>query len=275
MLERRIQFCKGVLYGNSVTAYWYSNVVNFGDRLTPVLLEHYGFTPIHDRADRAQLLVLGSLLQGVPEDYSGNILGTGLIRDERRSFNYAKIWAVRGELTRDRIGAPSGTPLGDPGLLSSHLISSRMPKSYALGIVPHYIDKNDVRVVAIARRLGHNVKLIDVQRAPVKVLKDIDRCESILSSSLHGVIAADALNIPNAWIQLSDRVTGGGFKFYDYATAIGRNIRPVRLDGRETLKDLTAYAAEPPEAIDTVKRRLDRLFKSVKEYFESETQTSS
>ena len=44
-----------------------------------------------------------------------------------------------------------------------------------------------------------------------------------MSSSLHGLIAADAYGIPNARINLTGRLVGGDFKFEDYALSVNRN----------------------------------------------------
>lgn len=41
----------------------------------------------------------------------------------------------------------------------------------------------------------------------------INECESILSSSLHGIICEDTYGIPVAWIKLSDQILGDDFKY--------------------------------------------------------------
>ena len=53
-------------------------------------------------------------------------------------------------------------------------------------------------------------------------LRQIAECETVISSSLHGCIAADSLNIPNYRIKLSEHGYNRNidFKFDDYYTAI-------------------------------------------------------
>jgi pyruvyltransferase len=261
---------RGALLGNGVTAYWYTGEVNFGDLLTPVLLRYYGFTPVLcDGFGQAQVLSAGSLLQNTPEHYAGHIVGSGLIYDISRSFRKARIWAVRGELTRERIHASKDTVLGDPGLLSSKLLREREGRQFALGIVPHYVDQKDPRVLMIKKRYAKDVLIINVQRNPSAVIKDIDRCACILSSSLHGLVVADSLNIPNAWIHLSDKVIGKGFKYRDYFSAMGISYNPVYLDGRESLSQFLKYSHKPHEAIEEIKEMLDSTFRSLRNEFES------
>lgn len=52
------------------------------------------------------------------------------------------------------------------------------------------------------------------------VIDQIYSCQSILSSSLHGLICADAYNIPNLW--LKQKLNEGDFKFLDYFASQGR-----------------------------------------------------
>ena len=66
---------------------------------------------------------------------------------------------------------------------------------------------------------------------PIKTLNKINVCETILSSTLNGLIAADSLNIPNQWIRVSDGVIGGDFKFNDYYSVF--DLKPSVLDLRE------------------------------------------
>jgi hypothetical protein len=78
----------------------------------------------------------------------------------------------------------------------------------------------------------------------------------VLSSSLHGLIAADALGVPNAWIGLSDALRGGDFKFRDYYGVFG--IEPCMLGlSRDLLVDPgPAVAAWSRPGIDDIRRRL-------------------
>ncbi len=60
-----------------------------------------------------------------------------------------------------------------------------------------------------------DIWVIDIQGNWENVIDDINRCEFIASSSLHGIITADSYNIPSLWIKMSDKITGGNFKFQD------------------------------------------------------------
>ena len=270
LANRVISTIEGSLLGNKITAYWYTGDINFGDLITPHLLKLYGFTPVCYPVERAQLLSTGSILHLAPEDYSGHIVGSGLIKDTTLRLSKAKVWAVRGELTRERLGVPKSTVLGDPGLLSLKLLKQRQKRRYTLGIVPHFVDKKDARISMIEQRYKNDVLVIDVMRNPLVVFEDIDKCDFIISSSLHGIIVADSLNIPNAWIYLSDKVLGKGFKFHEYFSAIGRNHNPLYLDGSESLSQLLKHCQKPPEAIEEVMENLDSTFRSLKNHFDSE-----
>ena len=113
------------------------------------------------------------------------------------------IHALRGEKTRKRLEEilekNISCVLADPGLLSP-LIVEPNNKKYSIGIVPHYIDKNEE---IFKKMLEHypNSKFIDVQNEPETVLKEISECENIISTGLHGLIIADSYGIPNCWFR--------------------------------------------------------------------------
>lgn len=124
----------GKVQKNAIKTFWFNTESNAGDLITPFLLKKYGFTPILTSPEDTQAIICGSLMQRLDRQYEGYILGTGFLNDGQSiEIKKAKILAVRGELTRDRIGAPKDTPLGDPGLLMSWFLPKRIKKSFLLG----------------------------------------------------------------------------------------------------------------------------------------------
>jgi pyruvyltransferase len=249
---------------NGVGAFWYVNTVNFGDLITPMLLKHYGFVPFHRSLAAADILCTGSILQMAPDDYPGVILGSGIISEQRRSFPRARVLSVRGELTRESLGLPSSTPLGDPGLLASRVRSRRPDARYPLGIVPHYVDAADDRIRRIRERGGDRVLVIDVRRNPAEVFADIASCEHVLSSSLHGLIVADSYRIPGAWIVQSDKVLGKGFKFRAYHSSLSFERSASTVTGDESSGELIRATSVPSsDRLAEVQDSIDLAFRKL------------
>lgn len=129
-----------------------------------------------------------------------------------------KIFAVRGYLTQRRfkdLNVPCPDVFGDPAVVLPRFYQSRLKaKKYKVGIVPHYVDKGSQAI----RPLLNNpeVCFIDIESGIEEFIDQICACEVIASSSLHGLIAADAYGIPRVWLRLSDGISGGDFKFQDY-----------------------------------------------------------
>jgi pyruvyltransferase len=272
----RLQHVVASVIGNisnrpRIDACWANKELNAGDLVTPMLLRRYGFTPVFSYRNEAVLFSCGSLLDKVPEDFSGFILGTGLMRgDVVKSFPHARILAVRGEMTRNNIAAPKGTILGDPGLLVAKSMTKKHPKRYVLGLIPHFTEKQNPTVHRLLSRYKQEIIFIDIQTNPLAVLELIDQCEYILSSSLHGMVFADSLGVPNLWTILSDRVSGKGFKFHDYLSALNWEREPVPISGDERLSELISRASLPPlSVIEEAKNHLDEAYRLMKQEFQS------
>jgi hypothetical protein len=60
-------------------AFWYPDIDNFGDIITPLLLSSNKIVPILAPRKSADLIGCGSILGGVPSDYNGVIFGSGFI----------------------------------------------------------------------------------------------------------------------------------------------------------------------------------------------------
>lgn len=221
---------------------------NFGDQLGPVLLRRYGLEVEWAPAPEADLISVGSIVRHVPDGWTGTILGTGLTRPgTAHDLSAARVLAVRGAHTRDEARLPRGTALGDPGILVDELLPERPPKRRRAVIVPHYFDRR-----MRWRHLG--TAKADVLGDVRTLLADIASAEVIYTSSLHGLIAADALGVPQVF-EPSERVPGGQFKFQDYASAFGETMTP----GVRRLTDRSAMAERQHE-LRSIFRMLRELF---------------
>ena len=120
---------------------------------------------------------------------------------------------------------------GDPGLLADSLLPnySEIQKKYSLGIVCHYKDATPEIMSLISKKFV-DVKFIDIFSEPFEFMKKINSCELVLSSSLHGLVTADAFGIPNAWLKLSDTLKGGNFKFEDYYSTFDIYPSPLNIE---------------------------------------------
>jgi pyruvyltransferase len=228
-----------------------SGVPNFGDELSP---EVVGFITGRrvDRAGswRCDLTGIGSILDRylAPKGRAISsmrsalgrpvmVWGSGLIQDRPASQHSLNILAVRGKFTRDLLGAPIDTPLGDPGLFIAKMMKVGRSRK-GIGVVPHYTDKHHQMVTALSGLPG--VRVIDVERGGSEVCAEIAECSVVFSSSLHGLIVADAFGIPNHRLKFSGKLKGGDFKFLDYASALGRNnIEAVQLSKPDEIFSLS------------------------------------
>lgn len=202
--------------------YWYRSP-NWGDALSPVLAGLLsGKRVIHVGAmHQSRYLVIGSIL-GSASDRS-EVWGSGFIREaDQLAGRPRAVHAVRGPLSREaliRQGVDCPEVYGDPALLLPRFLNPVVGNRFAVGIIPHYVDKGHPWLELCAR--DPQVKIVDVESDICEFVRDIKSCAVILSSSLHGLICADSYGIPSAWIRLSDSIIGGHFKFHDYQESIG------------------------------------------------------
>lgn len=140
-----------------------------------------------------------------------------------------KICAVRGPLTRNYLinqGIECPAIYGDPALLLPMIYPCKKNKRYKIGIIPHIIDLNIPSINLFKKNIGEDCIIVDLGRYQnwQQIVDIINECEIIASSSLHGLIVADAYKIPNVWIKLSENIIGNDFKYYDYFYGCGRTI---------------------------------------------------
>jgi pyruvyltransferase len=200
---------------------------NFGDAVNPILYKAItGREPIYsDQSPKT--LAIGSIMHGaLPNDI---VWGTGCMSKEMELHcdSTTRILATRGPLTDrliEKTGAKPTGVHGDPSILLPKFFPMKAEKKYKLGIIPHYIDYEQVELMTRPES-----KLIRVFDHPLEVIKQICECEKVISSSLHGIIVAEAYGVPAVWVEFSDKVYGQGFKFKDYYAGTGRIINPEDL----------------------------------------------
>lgn len=178
---------------------------------------------------------MGSILTQSDSLKKAEVWGAGTFNPRLPvKFSLKKTHAVRGPLTRDYLrkqGHDFPEVYGDPGVLFPLIFSPTKKKRYKLGVVPHYVDKHHPAVVGAP----DDVLIIDVFKPPTEIIENICSCEVIASSSLHGLIAADAFGVPTTWVVFGGPAEwgnnalsrGGAFKYMDYFASISKNERPL------------------------------------------------
>lgn len=224
---------------SSIKAFWWNKMPNFGDALTPLILSHFADIKQveRDTISRSLVTVCGSILEYIPPDWDGYIVGSGKLFENSRLGSFgstAKILALRGPLSAR--GFSGNFTLGDPGILANELIEP-IKKQWDLGIVPHW---RDTELVSRFKKLIPNkfsIKVINPLDPPLKVISEIGASRRIVTSSLHGMIVADSFGGIPRRVELCEKMAneGGLFKFRDYSASIrmpfelGKMVEPSRV----------------------------------------------
>lgn len=227
----------------------YADIPNMGDQLNSLIIGRcFGYDVMPAPPWTADLSGIGSMLGRVcakpgsaREAFYARrarplcIWGMGFIKHDSPGIpprEGVEFRIVRGELSRRRIEAalrrPLDIPTGDAGLLAPRLLDGPVVKRYRLGVIPHFRERDDERIRRLAS-LANDSTVIDVLAPPLEVVRQIASCELVLSSSLHGLIVADAFGIPNLHVRASNRPLGDGFKFDDYYSGYGVSHESVDL----------------------------------------------
>ena len=265
----------------------YCTLYNAGDLMNVDIVEKLGHCSVKKSATiPADMTAIGGQLYGL--QYSDKlakrilqrvagaacdarpiyIWGSGFLHDRNKrglSRKNIRVCALRGRRSQEKLRKLTGVfhdvPLGDAGLLVDQLIdtAAAVEKKYQIGLIPHMYQQQEKKMREIMAM--PNVHMIDIKRTPQEVALDMLQCEVILSSSLHGLIFADALHIPNLHIKGENDLPEGNFKFEDYYSSYGLEdqIFDVTRDEPEVQKIQTAYCIDPLE-VEKKKQQLIACF---------------
>lgn len=179
------------------------------------------------------LLCIGSILNWYTSKRAV-VWGAGII-DRKMAIQPSTYLAVRGKYTLAKVralGFNNDIKLGDPGLLTPLVYnpSNKIEKKYKLGVIPHISHFEEVKAKITNTDAVHVINLNN--NAIEEVINEFVMCEKIISTSLHGLIIANAYGIEALWMLLGEKsLSKDNVKFYDYFSSVGiPEYEPFSLD---------------------------------------------
>ncbi|MEO1564302.1 MAG: polysaccharide pyruvyl transferase family protein [Pseudomonadota bacterium] len=247
---------------NPIKLFWWAKKPNFGDVLSRDVTEvAFGRVVEHSSVAEAEVFGLGSILHAVSRQYNAGppiknmrpvIWGSGLFKFLNTEFvRHCDIHLLRGPITAAILESDC-TCFGDPGLLAKHAYGE-VERGAHFGVLLHHTQISEEAIATINQI--PNAQFIDVRRDPKTVSLEIAGCSHVFSSSLHGLIVADAYGVPNTWLTPPK---GSEFKFYDYAASIERVLpRPAPLTEIASL--MAIASTDTPNYINAVEQTKDLI----------------
>ena len=240
----------------SIGLYYYNDWPNFGDSLSQKLVAALsGATVEYAAMADAEMMGAGSLFSSgdrlfgtedrplEPGKPTLHVWGAGFLEPQIpegpiHHYRDMVVHAVRGRKTLDAlrqvgyVGPNESPALGDPGLFYADLFpeTGSAEKKYDLALIPHRHDQvAALKMAETLRDAGYSVVYVDVMLSePSDIILQIAQSRKVLSSSLHGIIVADSLGVPNRRLVFDDFTTCpqcqrsiSHFKFEDYYSAFG------------------------------------------------------
>jgi len=194
---------------------------NFGDMLTPKILDYFNIEYEYIYNTDYNMLVVGSIAKLAKPDTI--VLGSGFMKFDDYVEPKADYRFVRGPISRNKIlenNIAVADFYGDPGFLLP-LFVDESKKLYDIGFIPHWTQYD------FFKKQNPKLHIINVwQEDCLEVVKQITECRHIISNSLHGLVVASAYSIPAAWAEFSG-LKNGRDKFIDFYESINlKNITP-------------------------------------------------
>lgn len=219
---------------------------NFGDELSPLILKflinkyQVNIEYILNKDSKINMCFIGSLIGWSNMNYNNlYILGGGIRTetDKIKKNKNMKVFSIRGPLSKkylEKFDYYVPDIFGDPALLISRFYTPKNIKECKdkIGIVGHLTNFHKYK------NISNKFILIKPTWLWNEVIDYITSCKLILSSSLHGLIVADAYNIPNIWLN-EYPLNEGEFKFKDYFKSQNREL--VSIDNINSYNKKKSY----------------------------------
>tara|TARA_R110002049_G_scaffold303983_1_gene498752 strand:- start:510 stop:1448 length:939 start_codon:yes stop_codon:yes gene_type:complete len=219
---------------------------NWGDKLNPLIAKMVsGKNP----APRQLVLnpklgpvyyMIGSVL-GFIRDPRAQVYGTGFITYEQKPLVKPQhVASVRGPLSEDKCiqnGIKAPGIYGDMALVLPEFFRPDVKKIKGrVGVISHFRERKEEYWKRYEQADFLN---ININEDICELVKNVLSCEYIISSSLHGLIIADAYKVPSIWVRPSEKPSGDLFKFHDYLSSVERkNKDPVAVSKQVNFSEI-------------------------------------
>jgi len=215
---------------------------NFGDMMGPVIVRSLAPSD-RPTAPGTRLLAVGSILHFARDhDVVWGSGVNGKVALSEIQADELDVRAVRGPLTAEVLrarGIDVPEVFGDPGLLVPDMLGIRRaadPKRELL-IVPNLHDWPHWR---------RHPSVINPRAPLATVVSAIADASHVVSSSLHGLVIADALHVPASLLKPSRESL---FKYEDYYEGTGRRLPTLNSSIGAALDNVAAPLSENTEAL--------------------------
>ena len=237
---------------------------NLGDTLGPVIykwmLDQHGIKPDLVTKKTYHLYTCGSLV-GVGY-FNATIWGSGAhIVPNIKSLLYLNgirkydIRAVRGPVTRRILldcGYDCPEVYGDPAIIMPLIYNTdTIEKKYDVSVVLHYYLKNSVEYQI------DGCHYIDIETSNYKkFIDEVKASKLIISSSLHGIILAEAYGVPAIFLNTGGYVDRALMKYYDWYFSTNRwNVKMAK-----TIDEALAIEPMPLPDLSVMREKLLAVF---------------
>jgi pyruvyltransferase len=173
-----------------------------------------GVRPLYTPSGRGRLLCVGSILHRARD---GDVIcGSGSLFPTPTAARNLKVHAVRGPRTAALLGHTGPEVVyGDPAQLLPDFYPVTVAHDGPVVVIPHHTQLD-------AFQFDDRIELVSPLRPWTDVVRAVCGATTVVSSSLHGLIVAEAYGVPAVWLAPPPGLNGGHHKYFDYFEGSGR-----------------------------------------------------
>ncbi len=232
-----------------IPLHWVDNG-NFGDAISPLIVRHVTGREVRHvpgPVEEPHLFAVGSFCQIANQQT--HIWGTGILHSQAVLPPEPTYHMVRGPLTLQRVRDAGGRCdcVGDP----VGFVREIFPAGDELGewcFIPQW------REVPLVPAID-GVTVLSPLTPVAEFCRILSGHKYVLSSSLHGLVAAHAYGLKADWVKISHRPLGDDVKYRDYLLARGLAPEPLTFPGFDVrcFRRVLSRLRESPPDLDAMR----------------------